>query len=398
MVFMDSDDIDAGGDFRAIIVRAVAGCDVMVLVIGTGWLMEQDVEGRRKLDLPEDLVRIEVETALTHHVSILPVLVEGASMPLAKSLPESVASVSSINAFDLSPKHFGRDIATLTQKIRDELDAAEQRRLAPDRIEERLRLIRERRVELDREETALHQQLQLRILKDEGAFQAELAAGAPRIDQRGEPRRPYGAFLLYSHVDDARVAAALQRQIEEFGRAAGTKVRLFRDVTNLAATPDLWNSIAPALDRSENLVLLASPASARSMWVHRALEYWFERGRATDRVLIVLCEGEIVWDNESNDFDWSRTTALPDLLRGRFAEEPLYFDLRLWKDIEDTSHPVFQDFVATLAAVILGYDKSELVASVYQRRTKLRTMLTSVVLLLLLMLMALALVVLTRQS
>ena len=38
--------------------------------------------------------------------------------------------------------------------------------------------------------------------------------------------------------------------------------------------------------------------------------------------------GAIAWDDTTNDFDWARTSALPQALRGYFAEEPLYIDMR----------------------------------------------------------------------
>jgi len=46
-----------------------------------------------------------------------------------------------------------------------------------------------------------------------------------------------------------------------------------------------------------------------------------------DRLLVVLTGGAITWDTVAGDFDWALTTALPDCLRGRFHDQPLYVDL-----------------------------------------------------------------------
>ena len=50
--------------FEAEILEAVGSCQVLIAVIGSQWLKMVDNEGCRRLDNPEDFVRIELETAL----------------------------------------------------------------------------------------------------------------------------------------------------------------------------------------------------------------------------------------------------------------------------------------------------------------------------------------------
>jgi hypothetical protein len=57
-------DLDAGIDFVHAIGESVGSCDVLIAVIGKGWLTSRDQEGQRRLDDPEDFVRIEIVTAL----------------------------------------------------------------------------------------------------------------------------------------------------------------------------------------------------------------------------------------------------------------------------------------------------------------------------------------------
>jgi hypothetical protein len=52
-VFIDVDTIEPGVDFAAEISRAVAACQVLVAVIGPGWLTAADERGGRRLDDPD---------------------------------------------------------------------------------------------------------------------------------------------------------------------------------------------------------------------------------------------------------------------------------------------------------------------------------------------------------
>src|SRR5262249_28456386 len=80
-VFIDVDTIEPGVDFAAEISRAVAACKVLLALIGPSWLTTTDERGRRRLDDPDDIVRLEIEAALAGDVRIIPILVEGAIMP-----------------------------------------------------------------------------------------------------------------------------------------------------------------------------------------------------------------------------------------------------------------------------------------------------------------------------
>src|SRR6516165_3873100 len=93
-VFIDVDTIEPGVDFANEIFRAVEACKVLLAVIGPTWLTEADKRGRRRLDDPDDIVRLEIEAALAHDVRVIPILVEGAVMPGRQDLPESLAGLA----------------------------------------------------------------------------------------------------------------------------------------------------------------------------------------------------------------------------------------------------------------------------------------------------------------
>jgi hypothetical protein len=63
-LFMDVDSIPPGRDFVRVLDEQVAQSDVLLAVIGKGWLDARDQHGVRRLDKPDDFVRIEIESAL----------------------------------------------------------------------------------------------------------------------------------------------------------------------------------------------------------------------------------------------------------------------------------------------------------------------------------------------
>jgi TIR domain len=116
-VFMDVDTIEPGLDFAEEVTRAVAACQVLVAVIGPAWLTAADGRGRRRLDDPDDFVRLEIETALDRGVRVIPVLVRGAVMPGRDDLPERLAGLARLNALFIRPESFRSDAARLVTVI-----------------------------------------------------------------------------------------------------------------------------------------------------------------------------------------------------------------------------------------------------------------------------------------
>jgi chaperonin GroEL len=132
-VFMDVDTIGPGVDFAQEISRAVAACKVLVAVIGPDWLTATDERGRRRLDDPDDIVRLEVEAALARGVLVVPILVEGAVMPGREDLPESLAGLARRNALSIRHESFRSDAGRLVTAVEQVLAAADD--LAGDRAD-----------------------------------------------------------------------------------------------------------------------------------------------------------------------------------------------------------------------------------------------------------------------
>jgi len=74
-IFMDVSDIEPGTDFVEAIDKAVGSCDILIVVIGREWLTCADPGGHRRLDDPNDFIRLEAATALKRNIRVIPVLV-----------------------------------------------------------------------------------------------------------------------------------------------------------------------------------------------------------------------------------------------------------------------------------------------------------------------------------
>ncbi len=129
-VFKDVDSIKLGDDFVEVISAAVGSCDVLLALIGDRWLTITDEDGRRRLDDPNDFVRLEIEAALTRNVRVIPILVEGARMPRAVELPASLARLVRRQALELSPARFDFDLGRLLKVLDATLAEAQPQRVA----------------------------------------------------------------------------------------------------------------------------------------------------------------------------------------------------------------------------------------------------------------------------
>jgi hypothetical protein len=116
-VFMDVDTIDPGQDFIETIQSAVGSCDVLIAVIGPEWLTVTDRAGRRRIDVPEDVVRLEVAAALDRQIRVIPLLVRRATMPSMQDLPAALGPLARRNALEVTDTHFRRDVDRLVETL-----------------------------------------------------------------------------------------------------------------------------------------------------------------------------------------------------------------------------------------------------------------------------------------
>jgi fructose transport system substrate-binding protein len=116
-IFMDVDSIEPGVDFGEAIERAIRGCDVLLALIGRDWVGATDERGRRRLDDPDDLVVLEVRSALDRDLRVIPVLIDGAASPRRTDLPDGIAALARRNAVRLDHDTFRSDIGPLLRAL-----------------------------------------------------------------------------------------------------------------------------------------------------------------------------------------------------------------------------------------------------------------------------------------
>lgn len=127
-VFMDIDHIEPGEDFVKVIEDAVGSCEVLLAIIGRDWLDSKDAAGRR-LDNANDFIRLEINTALSRGVRVIPVLVQGARMPQPQELPAELSALSRRNALELSDMRWPHDVSRLIDRLDDILDECRRKKL-----------------------------------------------------------------------------------------------------------------------------------------------------------------------------------------------------------------------------------------------------------------------------
>jgi len=126
-LFIDVDHIPPGEDFIRVLESQVAECDALLAVIGRGWLDAADESGHRRINDPNDFVRVEIESALKQGKRVIPVLVNDARMPRANELPETLRPLATRNAVRLTHERFRADMQVLIsalQRPRSEVAAA----------------------------------------------------------------------------------------------------------------------------------------------------------------------------------------------------------------------------------------------------------------------------------
>ena len=116
-VFMDLDSIEAGLDFTEVIEQAVGSCAVLVALIGRQWATLANEEGHRWLDNTDDIVRVEIQTALQRGVRVIPVLVDGAKPLRQQELPAELQKLARLNALALSYDRYQSDADRLLDLI-----------------------------------------------------------------------------------------------------------------------------------------------------------------------------------------------------------------------------------------------------------------------------------------
>jgi len=179
----------------------------------------------------------------------------------------------------------------------------------------------------------------------------------------------YRAFISYSHSDE-RWARWLHRALESYripGKLVGTKTPsgavpkhlrpIFRDRDDLSSASDLSTTVIATLAKSDNLIVICSPAAASSRWVNEEIREFVRSGKQ-QRILCIIVDGDpSATSVEANCF--------PVALAEAGLHEPLAADVRKWADGKHLAK-------LKLIAGMLGVPLDQLRRRDLQKRRKLR--------------------------
>ena len=116
-VFMDVTGINPGMDFRKAIDDNVASCGVLLAIIGPNWSSITGSGGGRRIDDPNDFVRLEIASALARDIAVIPVLVHDAKMPRPEDLPENLKNLAFRNSVEITHTRWNSDVQLFTTAL-----------------------------------------------------------------------------------------------------------------------------------------------------------------------------------------------------------------------------------------------------------------------------------------
>ena len=136
-IVRDIETVNAGDDFDQRIDEVVASSDACLAIISNRWLLDRNPVGKRPIGVPRDWVEREIEVALRRAgVLVIPVLIDGATLPSEQELPYSIRSLAKCQAMHLSDlgwdDEIGKLIGALEEVVEPPGAPPASRALAPD--------------------------------------------------------------------------------------------------------------------------------------------------------------------------------------------------------------------------------------------------------------------------
>lgn len=112
-VFRDRDALALGAIYPKKIRRALERCDTVLAVVGPTWLEVKDISGRRRLDDPQDWVRMELRMAFERDIPVVPVLLDGTPLPDFRRLPADITALTLSTYWQVRHQSFESDVRGL---------------------------------------------------------------------------------------------------------------------------------------------------------------------------------------------------------------------------------------------------------------------------------------------
>lgn len=116
-VFIDRSSILSGRDWPKSISNALETAQVLVAVLGEDWLRCWDEHGRRRIDHPNDWVRLELSRAFERGIPVVPVLLENAEIPSREALDNCLSGICTAQAERVRLDTWDSDLARLIDTL-----------------------------------------------------------------------------------------------------------------------------------------------------------------------------------------------------------------------------------------------------------------------------------------
>jgi hypothetical protein len=284
-LFLDVDNIAPGMDFVRVLNERIADCDIVLAVIGKGWLDARDATGARRLDDPDDFVRIEIASALDQGKRVIPVLVGGAPMPSPEDLPEALRALSRRNAVRLSHERFRADTQGLVKALHESLEEIEARRRADAEAARRV----EAEADRQRQQAEAARRAEEEELRKKAEREAKDRAAAERHRQEAEAKRRAEAERAFTAAKRAGTVLALDAFLAAHrGSSLADEARILK--ATLRAREDAFRQAMTSGTAAELQAFLATYRSGADVDQVRRRVRLLERkpGRLPSPALVVL--------------------------------------------------------------------------------------------------------------
>jgi TIR domain-containing protein len=255
LLFMDVDAaIPLGVNFVKILREEVAKCDVLLAVVGPNWLNARDDKGDRRLDNPNDFVRIEIAAALQRDIPVIPILLDGAKIPKIDQLPDELGELTLRNGLEVRHASFHGDVDRLARGLKNILDQLDAATMPQSSAEEHT---------IEQEIAALQRAESERKRQIEEAKRAEEETRAKTAEAQAMERAVAEERM--------REAEAQQRRIEEERRQNEVEVKRRRAESQLPRQPSTIAAGAQARSKAAPTGTQAIRTYRSTIWIAAAL-------------------------------------------------------------------------------------------------------------------------------
>ena len=118
-VFLDVSGLEGGQHWLHSLEAQVDAAAAMVSLIPKGWAAVADETGARRLDNPDDFVRFEIARAFSRRIPLVPLLLDGASMPGVAELPLNLVQLSFQQGMLLRGESFDDDGDKIARRLKE---------------------------------------------------------------------------------------------------------------------------------------------------------------------------------------------------------------------------------------------------------------------------------------